>query len=280
MLFYLFIVSSLNNPIYREIHEKRRKLLHDQEIPYTVLVNHKESDLKDMDIKTLIPLEDDEVLYNGEGYNPFMAQKFMYAVKMYFRSFRSFDDVPPYIVRINATVYVHFPALIALLKSPGFPRERVLAGWDWGSGSFVQGMIMIFSKDVLFNMIRDRRMYDKEVMNQNDDVSLSILSEPYCTRYNIFHHLTGPDPTNVYNGGIYDMGIIRPKENQKWIFRVCNQEDRNLDKINWDILLDYFGDSVKKEGHISSLRWVIICLCFLMILVFIVLFLWRRVDNH
>lgn len=259
-------MSSLNNPIYRQIHEKRRRLLQNQKIPYTVLVNHKESEIDNTDSKTLVPLEDDEILYNGEGYNPFMAQKFLYAVKMYFRSFRSFDDVPPYIVRINATVFVHFPALTALIESPGFPREKVLAGWDWGSGSFVQGMLMIFSKDVLLHMIRDRRIYDKEVMNQNDDVSLSILSEPYCTRYNLVEHLTGPDPTNVYHGGLYDMGVIRPRENKKWIFRICNTEDRDLDKLNWDILMDYFDHRVEKKENRK--RRVLVCVCiFILILV-------------
>ena len=242
-MFYLFIISSLNLPIYRKVHEKRRVLLRKYGIPYTVLMNHPESSLNEMEVPTLVPMLDDEVLYNGEGYNPFMAQKFLFAVKMYFRSFRTFDEVPNFIVRTNATTYIHYPALIALLESPDFPKTRVLAGPHWG-GIFVQGMIMIFSKDVLANMLQDPGMYDKSIMKDNDDVSLSVLSKPYCDWHYISDHLIMPDHTNTDNG-IYKLDEIKPNENNKWIFRIVDYVDRNkIDIMNWDNLACYFKEDL------------------------------------
>ena len=239
---YVFVISSLNDPIYRKIQQKRKMLLRHYGIPYTVLINHDESKLDDTNVPTLVPLEEEEILYNGGGYNPFMAQKFLMAVKMFFRSFRHYDDIPNYIVRINATVYIHYPSLLTILNNKDFPRTRVLAGPNWGD-IFVQGMIMVFSKDVLVNMLNDNRIYSKKIMKDNDDVSLSVLADPYSKWIDWNKHLCAMRGCSTDDKGLYLPEKIKPLENEKWIFRICEYEDnRNIDVKNWDILLKYFNE--------------------------------------
>ena len=120
---YVFVISSLDHSVYRKIQEKRKRLLHHYKIPYTVLINHNESDLNDTTEETLTPLNEDEILYNGGGFTPYMAQKFLMAAKMLFRSYRYYDDIPNYIIRINATVYVHYPSLLSILKIRTSPKR-------------------------------------------------------------------------------------------------------------------------------------------------------------
>lgn len=239
---YVFVISSLNDPIYRKIQKKRKKLLQHYGIPYTVLINHDESKLDDVNVPTLVPLEEEEVFYNGGGYNPYMAQKFLMAVKMFFRSFKNYDDIPNYIVRINATVYIHYPSMLKILNDDNFPRTRVLAGPNWGD-IFVQGMIMVFSKDVLANMLMDHRIYSKEIMKNNDDVSLSILADPYSKWVDWSKHLCAMRDCATDDKGLYLPEKFKPLENEKWIFRICEYDDnRNIDVKNWDVLLKYFNE--------------------------------------
>lgn len=267
-MYHLFIISSLNDPIYRKVHRKRRQLLKRYKISYTVLINHPESDLDDKESTTLIPLEEDEILYNGQGYNPFMAQKFLLAVKMLFRSYREFKDVPNYIVRTNATTYVHYPSLHARLESPDFPRERVLAGPYWND-QFVQGMIMIFSKDVLKNMLEDNRMYDKDLMRLNDDVSLSVLSQPYCDWYYLSEHLIMSSKETADTNGVYQLDKIQPRENNKWIFRIAHLQDRAIDLENWDQLLSYFNES-NEPNEPRQWKWYYITGILFMIMIVVI----------
>ena len=37
---YLFVVSSINHPVYRRIQKKRKRLLEHYGITHTVLINH------------------------------------------------------------------------------------------------------------------------------------------------------------------------------------------------------------------------------------------------
>jgi len=278
---YLFVISSLNDPIYRKIQTKRRRLLYHYGIPYTVLINHDESKLDNKDESTLIPLNDEEILYNGGGYNPYMAQKFLMAVKMMFRSFKNYDDIPNYIVRINATVYIHYPSLLKILNDERFPKNRVLAGPNWGD-VFVQGMVMVFSKDVLANMLNDPRMYSKEIMKNNDDVSLSMLADPYSKWIDWSRYLCAMRGCATDNNGVYMLRQIKPEENEKWIFRINEPAgERYVDIINWDILLNYFNEfeittpppQQKKKKPIYRNKWFLV---FLILAVYVVLHLIRR----
>jgi len=256
MSFYLFIVSSLNHPIYRKIQNKRRKLLEYHNIPYTVLINHSESDSSVT--KTITPLEEDEVMFPGGGYNPHMSAKFLHAVRIYMRSFPSYDDIPDYIVRINASVFIYFPELIALLQSVEFPKTRLLAG-HVVSDALVVGMIMIFSKDVLKNMFSNPLIYSKELLSQyNDDIFLSHVTKPYCTWYDLTHNFVMPEiHTTCNETGLFKLESIEPHKNQKWYFRIRSWEEkeRQSDLENWDLLLRYFypdlGIPVEKQENFT-----------------------------
>lgn len=104
-----------------------------------------------------------------------MTQKFLSAVKMYFRSFPSFEEIPTYIVRINTTVYIHYPDLLAL------PTSRLCVGSEY---KVIQGMLMIFSKDVLLTLLHDPCIYDKQATcsPQNDDTFLDKIVRSYAVR--------------------------------------------------------------------------------------------------
>lgn len=243
MDYYLFIVSSLNHPIYREIQQERSSVLKKYNIPYSVLINEETSPLEDSSIPTVPPMREDEIYYPMGGYNPGMTQKFLYAVKMYFRSFNSYQDIPNYIVRINATVFIHFPALQEILNK--LPETRVLAGPCYDSpvcNSFVVGMLMIFSKDVLWKMLKDKRIYEKKILTQNDDVALSLLAQPYSSKYDLMQHFIYPDEKAITRGyDEPDLKAIDPWTNQKWFFRIwSSSEDRKTDKKNWILLKKYF----------------------------------------
>jgi hypothetical protein len=239
---YLFVISSLNHPVYRQVQMKRRHLLRHYNIPYTVLINHDESSLDDKKVPTLVPMQEDEIMYNGAGYNPYMAQKFLTAVKMLFRSYPHYDDIPNYIIRINATVYVHYPSLLKVLNDENFPKERVLAGPNWGN-IFVQGMVMVFSKDVLMNMLQDPKIYSKQIMKNNDDVSLSMLADPYSKWIDWTDHVCAMRACPTDDKGLYYPEKIKPLENGKWIFRICEYDNnRKMDLVNWDVLLKYFQE--------------------------------------
>ena len=278
---YVFVISSLDHPIYRKIQKKRKALLKFYNIPYTVIINSDEVDVNNMKAEsTLTPLEEDEVLYNGAGYNPYMSQKFLMGVKMLFRSYKNFNDVPNYIVRLNASVYVHFPSLLHTIRHPDFPRERVLAGPNWDD-MFVQGMIMVFSKDVLLNILKDQRMYSKSIMRHNDDVALSVLADPYskwidwnqylCTSssYNSKWHYTNMSALTsceIDKRNMYAIEKIRPRENKKWIFRLRDENmigefiwgpdsnDRIKDIENWDNLVQYFKEPIVEHYEIAAIK--------------------------
>lgn len=272
---YLFVISSRNHWVYKEIQEKRRRLLNHYNIPYTVLINHDESSLDDKSVPTLVPLNDEEILYNGGGYNPYMAQKFLMAVKMLFRSYDNYEDIPNYIIRVNATVYVHFPSLLKVLNDENFPKERVLAGPNWGD-MFVQGMVMVFSKDVLMNMLNDPRMYSKQIMKDNDDVSLSVLADPHSKWIDWSNHLCSMRGCPTDDKGVYLPERIQPIRNGKWMFRIHEPEDdRRNDPLNWDVLLRYFDEYhittpppflKQKSKHKFTSKRVVVVLLILMVM--------------
>lgn len=263
--YYLFIVSSLNHPIYRKVQKERTKILTKYKIPYSVLINEQESDINDKSVSTLLPLEKDEILYPQSGYNPSMAQKFLNAVKLYFRSFPDYESIPNYIVRINATVYIYFPALEQILEN--LPKEKVLAGPCWDSPkceTFMVGMLMIFSKDVLWNMIHSPKQYEKEIMKHADDVSLTILADPYCKRYNLMDHFVYPNDGDT----LYEIETIQPFKNKKWFYRIRSlSPNRESDVHNFRRLCQFFDLNTSYQLQTSKNYWFYwilgICLTFL-----------------
>ena len=239
MTCYFFVISSLNHPVYRTIQKKRRALFEKYGVPYSVLINTDNTARN----TTYPPLLEDEILFPIGGYNPSMALKFLYAVKLYFRTFPRWEDVPDHIVRINATVYLHFPDLKRYMET--LPREKVLAGpVVHGKKKFVNGMLMIFSKDVLRDMLKDPGMFDQKLLGDYDDVALSQLAKPYCEFYDMMPHFVyGNTHENSSSEGVYELESIKPLENKKWAFRIRHDHSgRKADVENWDKLLAFFDD--------------------------------------
>jgi hypothetical protein len=244
MSLYLFVVSSLNHPVYREIQDKRRLLLQEYDIPYSVLMN----DANRPRHTTYPPLRDDEVLFPMDGYSPSMTLKFLHATKLLFRAYPRWEDVPEYIVRINATVYLHFPSLLGYLKT--LPRERVLAGpVVFHNTWFVNGMVMVFSKDVLRGMLQDPRMNEQKILDQPDDVALTQLASPHAETHDMMPYFVyGNTRSNSSREGVYRLDTIAPLHQNKWMFRIRHDaSNRKADLLNWDHLMALF-DGIKKES--------------------------------
>lgn len=240
MSYYVFIVSSLNHPIYRKIHKTRRTILENLKIPYTVLLNAEESPMDDTSTSTLIPTDDDEILFPVGEWIPTMTQKFLMAVRQYFRSFQSEDDIPDYIVRLNATVFVYHPKLSETLET--LPKTRVVAGPMYSDDGFIVGMLMIFSKDVLMNILRDPDIFRKDIMSAPDDVALTNLARKYADGYNLMENFVYPDGDTLDDKSLFDLKKIDPWANNKWYFRICDwgSHEREKDKQNFDLLANFF----------------------------------------
>ena len=290
---YFFVMSSLNHPIYRLIQKKRKGLFEKYEIPYTVVMN---APMKAVN-STYPPLMEDEVLYPMGGYNPSMTLKFLFAVKLYFRSFSHWEDIPDYIVRLNATVYVHFPSLFKYLET--LPREKVLAGpvIRHLNKHFVNGMVMVFSKDVLRDILSGHSLYEQKLLEDYDDVVLSLLAKPLCGDYIDLmpHFVYGTSSLNANAEGVYDLDRIQPLETEKWMFRIRHDgSHRKADVENWDLLMTFFDEIPESselfgEGAFSLASayqnnyslWIWVFLCFIGILVMILVWwLWRRKRNQ
>ena len=243
MSLYLFVVSSLDQPVFRKVQDKRKLLLQEYNIPYTVLMN----DANRPRQTTYPPLRDDEVLFPMDAYNPSMALKFLYATKLLFRAYARWEDVPEYIVRINATVYIHFPSLFQYLKT--LPRERVLAGpvIVVQKTRLVNGMVMVFSKDVLRSMLGDPRMNEQRILDKPDDVALTELAGPYADLHDMMPYFVyGNTKNNSSREGAYrlDSDVVR----NKWMFRIRHDASRRkADLVNWDNLMALF-DGIEKES--------------------------------
>lgn len=308
---YVFIVSSLDHPIYRRIHPYQRVLYKKYGIPYSILLN---ADLGDSE-GTVLPVAFDEILYPIRGREPHMTLKFIYAVKMYFRSFASYNEIPNYIVRLNATTYIHIPSLLEYLGSDTTPTKRCLAGIVGHSGNFINGMIMIFSKDVLWNILHDPRIFNIEDIAAPDDVALSLLAAPYSDPIDLIRYSVFPDPNTIGNvdilihnegkigssgvstdeSGLYHLDFsINGHVFPIWIFRVRNESDpeRLIDEENWKRLVSKLDDidivepvnATNATGVLSTkqnnlmLVWVI--LGFFVILACLFFYIKRRRQTH
>lgn len=249
---FIWILSSLDHPVYRQIQDLRRPLLERYGIPYTVVLNAADDgSAPDSTVSsTFVPLQPDEVLYPIGGVQPTMTRKFLDAVRHYFRSL-PYDEIPDFLIRMNATVYVYFPQLLCLLQDM-HPRTGWLIEPAYGH-EFVCGMLMIFSKDVLLRMIRDERVSDRRFMDRPDDVVLSDLSHPYSRWHSLLPHFVYPDATTMTPDGMLRLDVIWPRETQKWYFRIrdLHHADRRMDVYNWKLLLDYFDSNDALDG----IRW-------------------------
>lgn len=258
--YYVFIITSRTHPVYEKVQDMRRILLKERGIPYTILVNHRSPD-DTIDCTTtsttITPTMDDEILFPDDRMNPWMALKFLYAVRLFFRS--GVLDEPTYIVRLNATTFVDFDRLGAFLETA--PKEGVIMGpiVDWGD--FVNGMIMIFSTDVLRSVLSDPRMFEKNMHIHNDDVFLSRIASPYVhTRIDLTPYFAPPPPDST--------GIYTPSDNH-WLYRIRSDNistDRNTDLMNWNTLMAHHQKTTKKSIPLHHLIIVVIIILLIVLL--------------
>ena len=233
--YHHFVISSKNLPVYDKISDKRRILFQKYNLPYSILIN---------DMNPYLPLQADEILCPRFEANPYQCLKFIHAVKLYFRSFPRWENVPQYIIRTNASVYIHYPSLLKYLET--LPKERVLAGPVHFEGYFIVGMVMIFSKDVLRHIIDDSRLYEPSMMEYPDDVSLSLLAQTYIDKFiDMMPFFMYPGQEEEKNG-IYNLEKV--EKEKKWLYRIRFDQDRNyFDLQNWKNLMALYDDYEEEQ---------------------------------
>lgn len=164
-MFYLFIVAD-NEDEYKKYYNWHTARAKHYNVSYTFII------IKQTPNSSLTPINDDTIIYSG---NTTSTQKFVNVLQTYFESFMDAEDIPEYIVYIKADKYVHYPTIKNTLSS--LPKEKVLAGSLRG---FYLENLLIFSKDVVMNILNDPIQHSKSILICPTDVALSTLSKPYC----------------------------------------------------------------------------------------------------
>jgi len=222
--YYVYIVTSRNNPIYEEFDKIRRKQLEDLQIPHKFLLNGA--------LPPRYSLKEDEVYYPEDSVAPWgetLTPSEAYTPGMFLKFYTEIQKGLPqvdFIIRTNSSTFVDFRKLGVFLRelSPvgvrcGYPLQYYPVETN---RLFFAGYAMIFSRDVLENI-----KYDEEIIkNEPDDVALSFLTEEYCQyRMYIIHELV----QFFINGDLCVPEAVDPK---KFIFRILNP-DRQVDLQIW-----------------------------------------------
>jgi hypothetical protein len=227
MSYYVFIVSSRNNPCYEKFDSIRRKHLKGLAIPYKILLNG------------VLPegyvLQDDEEYTPEEVMTPTMALKFLRGCRRLEE-----DGLPEYIIRVNSSTFVDFDTMGRMLNF--LPREKCLAGHNMhmkeetGITEFMHGTAMIFSRDIIEYLldVQYGPSETKCINDYPDDVSLSIIAKQYCETfidmrllYKFFTEYTElPSEISCDSRHIF--------------FRILNSNRMEIDVGIWEILRDHF----------------------------------------
>ena len=225
--YYVYVITSRNNPIYEEFDKIRRKQMEDLQIPHKFLLNGA--------LPPGYSLKDDEVYYPEDSVAPWgetLTLSEAYTPGMFLKFYAEIHKGLPqvdFIIRINSSTFVDFRKLGSFLKD--LPKRiRVRAGYPLTyyptmKSLFIAGYAMIFSRDVLENIKYDEDIIKKEA----DDVALSFVTNDYC-RYCLYD--LGNYLEFFINGGPYIPEAVDPK---KFIFRILNP-DRRVDIQIWNEL--------------------------------------------
>ena len=143
MSFYVFIITSRDNPLYEEFDKMRRRLMEAKGIPHKFLINGP--------LPSGYTLKEDEVLGADPSFTPGMFWKFYHACNDLLGA-----GAEDYIVRVNSSTFLNFDVL-ANEVIPSLPKERCLAGPYFQEPEvpfpFVSGTVMIFSRDVIADLL-------------------------------------------------------------------------------------------------------------------------------
>ena len=174
MSYFVFIISSRNNPIYEQFDIMRRGQMNALGIPHKFLLNG--------ELPEKYELKDDEEYHEDTSFTPGMFRKFYDACKNLF----STNNIPDFIIRCNSSTFIDFDKFNAEIL-PTLPKENTFAGpTDTCEGvcpyAFISGICMIFSKDVIYNLITNISRDHPFTLEYCDDVAISYI---VFTFYNI-----------------------------------------------------------------------------------------------
>ena len=226
MSYYVFVVSSRNEPCYELFDNMRRKQLQALDIPYKILLNGA--------LPEGYILQEDEEYTPEEPMTPTMALKFMHGCRRLAES-----ELPDYIIRVNSSTFVDFANLARLLDP--LPRRLCFAGHimhlEEGPKitEFMHGTAMIISKDIIEYLLQTVSTDNKYITDYPDDVSLSVIARQYCDHF--------IDLRPLYKFFVYNTTLPSQLnfETHHIFFRILNPENRmEIDVKIWEKLYSYF----------------------------------------
>ena len=179
--YFVFIITSRDNPIYEQFDSIRRKQMKEQGVRYKFLLNGS--------LPQGYSLQDDEVLSPDASFNPGMYMKFIRGCEELLVKDSGLPDV---IIRLNSSTFVDFRKIPVLLEA--LPKTKYLGGYPLeyvgdADHYFIQGTAMIFSWDCIEYLIANQS--DTRISTMNDDVVLSEITNDY-TKYfmNLYEFFT------------------------------------------------------------------------------------------
>ena len=202
MSYFVFIISSRNNPIYEQFDIMRRTQMN------ILGISHKF--LRNGTLPEGYEMKDDEEYHEDTSFTPGMFRKFYDACKNLY----STNNIPDFIIRCNSSTFIDFNKFNSEIL-PTLPKENTFAGpIDNYEGiyphTFISGMCMIFSKDVLYNLITNIPRDHPLTLEYCDDVAISYIVYTFnniqpinllqytakCTTFDKFLHHVPELPAN------------------------------------------------------------------------------------
>ena len=220
--YFVFIVSSRDNPIYEQFDVIRREQMKEQGVRYKFLLNGS--------LPQGYFLQDDEVLSPDASFNPGMYMKFIRGCEELLVKDSGLPDV---IIRLNSSTFVDFRKIPVLLEA--LPKTKYLGGYPLVHENltdyYIQGTAMIFSKDCIEYLIKNQ---DNALMYSiNDDMALSDITKNYT---NVIYNLADFFTFFCYN----DMDYDRIQQNSIF-FRIKNPDRDIYDVRIWNDLYNILG---------------------------------------
>ena len=232
MSYFVFIISSRNNPIYEQFDIMRRTQMNTLGISHKFLLNGALPEGYEM--------KDDEEYHEDTSFTPGMFRKFYDACKNLY----STNNIPDFIIRCNSSTFIDFEKFqrkfLNNLPKTGFVGGPIVEE-NTVPRPFISGTIMMFSKDIIYKLVNNVDINHPYIREYNDDVALSyIISETICNTFCQFM-------TNLilYSQITSENYRIELPEHA-FIIRVRNDVDREKNDIFvWKELIKLSGITLK-----------------------------------
>jgi hypothetical protein len=217
MKYYVFIITSRNDPLYEQFDTMRRQQMKALGVRYKFLLNG--------ELPEGYCLADDEELSPDASFTPGMFMKFYNACK-------ALEEEYDFIVRVNSSTFINFIGVSSFLST--LPREKCRVGYPLTfyhdkHRLFIAGYIMIFSKDVINYLINDVSLDQSVIHDSPDDCSLSVVTDEYCQHliWNFTNYL------EFFQEDKLDFTCIKPNT---LFFRIKNSDRILNDLFVWQTL--------------------------------------------